>query len=167
MSVILRRLRGALGTALAWATAWFGFGFLFITVTNVFHLPVFRQYLNFTLWTALRYALSTAAVGFVTGGLFSLYVATGFGGREVRDLRPVRMAIGGAVVAVAVSLGMLAIGLVQAYQGLQLFQLIDLFWPTLLPAALGGATSYASVKLAQRALPASTAPAARISSGPG
>jgi hypothetical protein len=163
MSVILRRLRGALGTALVWAAAWFGFGLLFITAVNLFDLTGFRQYADFTLATAPRYALSTAAVGFVTGGLFSSYVAAGFGGRQLRDLRPLRLALGGSVVAVLVSLGMLGIGVLQeGYQGLRL---MNLFWSTLLPAVLGGATSYGSVRLAQRALPAPGGLAARISSG--
>ncbi|HEX9166648.1 MAG TPA: hypothetical protein VF862_12120 [Gemmatimonadales bacterium] len=165
MRVVLRRLRGALGTALAWSAAWFGFGFLFITAVNLFDLTAFRQYADFTLATALGYALSMAAVGFVTGGLFSLYVAAGFGGRQLRDLRPMRLALGGSVVAVLVSLGMLGIGVVQeGYQGLRLMSLL---WPTLLPAVLGGATSYGSVKLAQRALPASGGAVGQIHSGTG
>ena len=48
-----------------------------------------------------------AVVGFVTGGAFSLYVATAFRDERVQDLRPARFALGGGLVAVLLSLGVL------------------------------------------------------------
>jgi hypothetical protein len=143
----LRRLRGALGTALTWAAAWFGVGFLFITTINVFHLGIFRQYGRYSLSVGLGWAAQMAAVGFVTGGAFSLYVATALRGRRLEDLRPVRFAFAGSLVAVLVSLGWY--GVMAGLYGV----MPNLFWPILLPAALGGAASYGSIALAQRALP--------------
>jgi hypothetical protein len=152
MRTILRRLRGALGTALVWALTWFGAGFVFITTVNVFHLGIFRQYANFSLSVALGWSASIAAVGFITGGIFSLYVATALSGKRLEELRPARFALAGTVVAGLASLAW--------YGGMSLFyplHLENLVWPVVLPAALGCITSSASIALAQRALPSSPA----------
>ncbi len=148
MRLILRRLRGALGNAVTWAVAWFGTGFLFITAVNVLKLGFFRQYVGFSLSSALEYAATMAVVGFVTGGAFSLYVATAFRDKRLQDLSPARFALGGGLVAVLLSLGVLGV-----VTGFDVFLLKDLIWPILLPAVLGSVTGYGSIKLAQKALP--------------
>jgi hypothetical protein len=148
MRIALRRLRGALGTALAWAVAWFGAGFIFITTVNVFHLGIFRQYARFSLPIALQWSAAIAAAGFVTGGVFSLYVATVLGGRRVEDLKPARFALAGALIAVLVQLGWYAV-----MAGADSVTLTSLFWPVLLSASFGSVASYGSIALAQRALP--------------
>jgi hypothetical protein len=153
---ILRRVRGALGTALTWAAAWFSLAFLFITAINVFRLGIFRQYVWYSLSIGLAWAAQMAAVGFVTGGAFSLYVATVLRGRQLEDLRPVRFAFAGSLVAVLVSLGWY--GLLAGIYGV----LPNLLWPVLLPAAMGGVASYGSIALAQRALPKARAAPGRL-----
>jgi hypothetical protein len=148
MEITLRRLRGAAGTALAWAVTWFGAGLLFITTVNVFRLGVFRQYADFSLAIALGWSARVAAVGFITGGIFSLYVATALGGRRLEELKPARFALAGTLVAVLVSFAW--------YAGWSVFYslpLKNLLWPVLVPAVFGGVASYGSIALAQRALP--------------
>ena len=148
MRIMLRRLRGALGTALAWAAAWFGVGFIFITTVNVLHLDIFRQYARFSLSIALRWSAQAAAVGFITGGVFSVYVATALRGRRVEDLKPARFALAGALIA-----GLAQVGWIAVMSGLYSVSLQSLFWPALLSASFGGVASYGSIALARRALP--------------
>lgn len=148
MKRFVRRLRGALGNALVWAVGWFGAGFLLITAINIFGIGTFRRYTTFALLDALRYATSMAVVGFVTGGAFSMYVAAAFRNQQLQDVSPGRFALGGALVAVLLSLGLIGI-----ITGFEVFLLEDLVIPIVMPAILGGATGYASIKLAKRALP--------------
>jgi hypothetical protein len=160
MKLSLRRLRGALGTALTWAAAWFGAGFLFITLNHVLGLIPFRVYTELFLSNALRYATQMALVGFVTGGTFSLYVASTFRRERLEDLSPGRFALGGALVAVLLSLGLLGVS-----PGYGVLLLRDLGVPLGMAAVLGGGTSYASIKLAQRELPGPRRGEAELTSG--
>jgi len=160
MRLIFRRLRGAVGTALAWAAAWFGAGFLFITAINVFQLGIFRHYTTFSLWNALEYATTMATVGFVTGGAFSLYVIATFRDKRLEDINPARFALGGGLVAVLLSLGLLGV-----VSGFEVFLLQDLFWPIALPAFLGSVTGYSSIRMARKALPPAKATAGQLDSG--
>ena len=159
MRLIFRRLRGAVGTALAWAAAWFGAGFLFITAINVFQLGAFRRYTTFSLWDALEYGMTMATVGFVTGGAFSLYVIAAFRDKRLEDISPTRFALGGGLVAVLLSLGVIGV-----VSGFEVFLLQDLFWPIVLPAFLGSLTGYSSISIARKALPAARATTGELGS---
>ncbi len=160
MRLILRRLRGALGTALVWATAWFGAGVLFITINQVLQLLPFRLYAQFFWSNALTYGAQMAAVGFLTGGAFSMYVTATFRDKGVQELSPGRFALGGGLIAVLLSLVSLAVA-----PGLDVLLLGDLVVPLVMAGFLGGGTGYASIKLARRALPASEAEVDELSSG--
>jgi len=160
MKLILRRLRGALGTALTWAVAWFGAGFLFITLNHVLGLIPFRVYTELFLSNALRYATQMAFVGFITGGTFSLYVASTFSKERLEDLSPGRFAVGGALVAVFLTLALLGVA-----PGYGVLLLSDIVVPLGMSAMLGGGTGYASIKLAQRELPGSRTSERQLDSG--
>lgn len=160
MKLILRRLRGALGTALTWAAAWFGAGFLFITLNHVLGLIPFRVYTELFLSNALRYATQMAFVGFITGGTFSLYVASTFREKRLEDLSPGRFALGGGLVAVLLTLALLGVA-----PGYGVLLLSDIVVPLGMSLLLGGGTGYASIKLAQRALPGSRTSERQLDSG--
>ena len=147
MKLILRRLRGAFGTALTWAGAWFGAGFLFITLNHVLGVIPFRLYTELPFFGALRYAMQMAVVGLATGGAFSLYVATTFKSKTFRDLTPLRFALGGGLVAVLLTLALLGVS-----PGYGVLLLSDLVVPLVMAGLLGGGTGYASIILARRAL---------------
>lgn len=160
MKLIFRRLRGALGTALTWAVVWFGAGFLFVTLNRVLGLIPFRIYTEFFLSIALRYATQMAFVGFITGGTFSLYVASTFRKARLEDLSPGRFALGGGLVAVLLTLALLGVS-----PGYSMLLLSDLVVPLGMSAVLGGGTGYASIKLAQRELPGSRTTERELGSG--
>lgn len=149
--MVLRRLRGAFGTALTWAIGWFAAGLVVVTASNLFNLG-FREYLDFSVARALEYAGTVAAVGFLTGLVFSLYVAAAFRGRSLENLRPAVLTLGGAGVAAAFYLGWLTV-----FGGLAALDSAGLLLSIAMPAALGGLTAYGSIRVAQRALPASAA----------
>jgi hypothetical protein len=160
MKLIIRRLRGALGTAITWAAAWFGAGFLFITLNHMLGLIPFRAYTELPLFSALRYATQMAVVGFATGGTFSLYVASTYRKARLEDLSPGRFALGGGLVAVLLALALLGMS-----PGYGVLLLSDLAVPLGMSAVLGAGTSYASIKMAQRALPDSRRGDAEIGRG--
>jgi len=91
MKNIFRRLRGALGNALVWAAAWF---IAAIPLTAL--IPhIFRTTSSFTYlgaWTFL--APTLAAIGFVSGGAFSLYLGIAGRGRRLNELKPGPVALG-------------------------------------------------------------------------
>ena len=149
--MILRRLRGAFGTAMTWAIGWFAAGLVVITASNLFNLG-FREYPDFSVARALEYAGTVAAVGFLTGLAFSLYVAAAFRGRSLENLRPAALALGGAAVAAAFYVGWLA-----AFGGLPALGSAGLLLSIAVPAAPGGLTAFGSIRVARRALPAAAA----------
>lgn len=145
MRGILRRLRGTFGNAVAWAGSWFvgAFG-LAAALYAVVELPM--PFWAFTLGVAQN----VAAMGFLSGAAFSLYL--GIAGRRetLAELRPVRFGIGGGLIA-----GLLLPGIYLA-MSLAVGVPLSLLTPSLIAAAgvsalFGGLTAYATIRIAQSA----------------
>ena len=150
MRTLLRRIRGALGTALTWGAMWFGATFALLAV--VFFLADGRVVPFWELLPSMVLLSGwNALVGFITGGAFAAYIAGNFRGRRIEDLSPGRFAVGGSLIAVPLTLVVVIWAKVGAISELPLLQ--DLFMPMLLSAVLGGFTGFGSLKLAQSALP--------------
>jgi MFS family permease len=145
---ILRRFRGALGNALVWAAAWFG-----ASVVLVIGLYLLGNHEWQTFFRDLvRYSSEMSAIGFVTGGVFSLYLAGAYRHERVAELSVVQFTLGAGIVTLLVSIAL--IGGITVFQGWgwEAFRLDKLFIPVLLPAAiLGGITGFGSLRLAKRA----------------
>lgn len=164
MKFIVRRLRGVLGNALAWAAAWFGASALAWVIAAAFGA---RHWLS--SWEGLlQFSTEMAAVGFVMGGAFSAYLVGAFRNRRIEDLGLTRFTLGAGMVT-----GLVSVALIGAVTWLQgwgwgAFRLDKLLVPILLPAVvLGGMTGFGSLKMAQRGLlEAGTAPDA-LESAPG
>ncbi len=81
----LRRIRGAVGTALTWAAAWFGFGAIVALVGGGGLADLYLQ------------SAGLAAAGFVGGGIFSTVVGIVEGRRRFDEMSLPRFAGWGAV----------------------------------------------------------------------
>ena len=93
MNTALRRIRGALRNALLWGAAWFGATAALVTGANLF----FGGRLDIV---AMLYSgIIIGAVGALTGGTFSAYIAANFRRSRLDDLSPPRVALGGGLVA--------------------------------------------------------------------
>ncbi len=93
-----RRLRGALGIAILWGTAWFVGGLAILAVSA---------------WTGalpwdliLGMAARLGRIGFFTGGAFSGLLTFAYRDRRLSEINTVRFALGGAAVAALLSPGM-------------------------------------------------------------
>jgi len=107
MSGFLRKLRGALGTAVTWALGW-GVAGLAAISAGVFFLGDPAAF-----WSTVGpLTLVTALSGFVGGAVFSLVLGAGYRRRSLRELRPVRMALWGAGAALLVPAALLGVGLI-------------------------------------------------------
>ena len=155
MRTLLRRIRGALGTALTWGVMWFAATFALLAVISfladgrIMIMPFGKL-----LPSMVQISGWNAFVGFITGGAFSAYIASNFRARQLEDLSPGRFALGGSLMAVPLTLVVVIWLKVSAIGELPLLH--DLFMPMLLSAALGGFTGFGSLKLAQSALPGSS-----------
>jgi hypothetical protein len=147
MKTLLRRLRGALGNALVWGSVWFGATVAFV-VGALLITGGRTQPLGVLLASAV-----VGAVGAITGGTFSLYLAANFRRSSVDDLSAPRVALGGALMATLVAL-IIGVTLSVLDGSWPILTLSDVAFPVGLSAALGGITGFSSIKLAQRALPA-------------
>ncbi len=94
------RLRGALGIAILWGTAWFVAGLAIVTVAA---------------WTGalpwdliLGMAARLGRIGFFTGGAFSGLLTYAYRDRSLSEINTVRFALGGAALAALLSRGMAA-----------------------------------------------------------
>lgn len=145
MRGILRRLRGAIGNAVVWAGSWFvgAFG-LAATLYAVVDLPM-------PFWTfTLGVAQNVAAMGFLTGGAFSLYLGIAGRRKTLAELRPVRFGVWGGLIA-----GLLVPGTYLA-MNLAVGVPLSLMTPSLIAAAgvsalFGSVTAYATIRIAQSA----------------
>ena len=93
-----RRLRGALGIATLWGTAWFVGGLAVLSVSA---------------WTGtipwdivLGMAARLGRLGFFTGGAFSGLLTFAYRNRSFSEINTVRFALGGAAIAALLSPGM-------------------------------------------------------------
>jgi hypothetical protein len=146
MKSILRRLRGALGNALVWAAGWFVAAFPLTALAPI----IFGTTPNFTyLGAAMFLAPTLAALGFVSGGAFSLYL--GITGRErgLNELKPGWIALG-----TGITVGLLMAAFLVLFVSLRGFPVS--FGPTLIGASifggLAGVTALGQIKIAQKAL---------------
>ena len=150
MNQVIRRIRGTIGNALTWGSVWFGATFLFATSVEV----IFGR---FNFMSILLGSSVLGAVGALTGGAFSAYLAANFRRQRIDDLSPVGVAVGGGLVAALVTLVFIIAVTTVENSGWPLL-LGDLAFPLGFSTILGGITGYSSVKLAQSALPHASRP---------
>ena len=156
MKTVLRRLRGILGSVVAWGSAWFAGGLVYYLVFGLI-VTALRSRLDF--WGTLDawygvfwFAGSTAVVGAITGGAFSAYIAANFRNRQLQDLSPIRFALGGGMVTILLRLLFVTTETLESARNLYGLGL-DSLWPSLAVfGAAGAATGFVSLKLAQKAL---------------
>lgn len=163
MKTIIRRLRGALGNALVWGAFWFGAGF--ILISGVYLFGPGDQYWSLYFGNALRFATYVGLMGGVAGGAFSAYIATTFRNKGIEDLSPIRLALGGGLISILMTLVVITVVNTVAGSGWPLL-LEDLAAPLLIYGAIGSVTGFGSVKLAQGALPEG-AKVDELEAGPG
>jgi hypothetical protein len=96
MGGLLRKLRGAIGTAVASAVAW-ALGSCAVVGGLSFALVGWAPAWQFYVVVAQI----AAALGFVSGGLFSFALSTRYARTPIEDLRVSRMALWGAVTGLA------------------------------------------------------------------
>lgn len=152
MRTSLRRIKGALVNASFWFVVWF---FLGLAIDLIIRTPagdLSRGALHFR--PTLQLALSTATMGAVVGGVFSVYIAVNFRRRRVEDLSPWRFAVGGALVTAAVLLGAdlrmnTSVLTVRALTE-PLALLRDSAVGMLYAAGVGGGTALGTIRIAQR-----------------
>lgn len=146
MKDILRRIRGALGNALMWATAWFIAAFPLTVLAPV----VFRTTPDFTYLRAAMFLAPTLAVmGFFSGAAFSLYLGITGRGQRLKELRPGWVALG-----TGMTVGLLMAVFLILFVSLRGFP-VSISATTLgasITAALAGVTAFGQVKIAQKAL---------------
>ena len=149
MKLILRRLRGALGNALVWGVGWFIAGGALVLGTSLFEPrpPVLTAEV---VRIVLMGATGIAVAGAITGGVFSAYIAANFRRKRLGEISPLRFALGGSLVTVALALIVIYVG--SFFSDWPLF-LGDLLEPVLIYGSIGAVTGYGTIKLAQRALP--------------
>ncbi len=147
MSVLLRRLRGALGNAVFWGLAWFVIGFVVIAAE--------RLLASGTIFFPDLIFLSVFAglIGSITGGVFSAFVAARFRHMRLDDLKAGQFALGGVLIGVLASLLLQVLGFGSTI--LIPSDLGYLVWGMVVYGTIGGVTALGTIKIAQRSLPAS------------
>jgi hypothetical protein len=141
MGNFLRRIRGALGNALTWGVAWFTGGLAI--ATGLFLTGLYPASAGWLV--ALAIAKNVGVTGFLTGGVFSLYLGVVHRQRQLHELRAGRLAFAGAVIAAVLSVGTLVLngGLILPIQAL--------VGDGLIAALLGAVTAGGTIRLSQRA----------------
>jgi len=139
MKNIFRRLRGALGNALVWASAWFIAAFPLTAVLYLFRLG------SAPFWpVAFGLAQTLAGLGLFAGAGFSLYLGIAGRNRRLNELRPGWVALG-----TGITVGLL-VPLFGVYFGdAPLARAIEIASYT---GVLSGFTALGQVKIAQSAL---------------
>jgi len=163
---VLRRLRGIVGSAVSWAGGWFLGGLAFVFSLGLF-VTIRRSRLEIwgdpdTWLGLLQLGGSSAVVGAMTGGAFATCLLATSKNKRLKDLSPVRFAIGGGLVAVLLKL--LIVSADTLARGYELRHIVlDSLVPSLAFLGLAGAaTGFASLKMAQRGQLGSTQEADRV-----
>ena len=145
MRSILRKLRGAVGTAVTWAVMWatggVAFTGLLFLLSPGLNLQIFAE-------AAPAIALVAGAWGFIGGGVFSLTLGTVHRSRRLDDLSPGRMSLWGALAGMLLPIGLLAFAALSGVTGIDAEVI---FWTTAIFGGLGATTAGGTVKLAQSA----------------
>jgi hypothetical protein len=140
---LFRRIRGTLGNAAVWATTWFLAAF-----------PLHVAYWAFGIrygpfWErAFGVMLTYAGVGFLAGGVFSLYLRIVGRNQRLAQQKPGRVGLGSAL-----TVGVVIPGLFWYFGDPQISALSGILIASTVGAFAGG-TALAQVKIAQRALKA-------------
>jgi hypothetical protein len=149
---LFRRLRGALGTATVWAATWFLAAFplhVLYWVVGIRPGPFWGRVLGMMM--------NYGGIGFLAGGVFSLYLGVAGRNQRLRELRAGRVGLGSAL-----TVGVVVPGIIEFFGDPQ----ISLMSAVMIYSTFGvfaGATALAQVKIAQRALEAGDDPPAELS----
>ena len=136
MRSILRKLRGALGTALSWAVVWAVGG---LALATLFYMTTDAIVVLGPFWeVAPGFAFRFGLYGLVGGALFSAALATVYGRRTLSELKPAWVGLWGGLAGLLVFIGLL--GVLVATAGLT----ITWSLPTVGVAALG-ASMYSGI----------------------
>jgi hypothetical protein len=137
---ILRKLRGAIGTALTWAVVWALGGFALFTT-------IFMLSSGLTaFWAgAIPVTIMAGISGFIGGTMFSLVLGTIHRRRRLEELSPLRMGLWGGLAGLIVPMALLWVA-ASVGIGLQLGALVSLIVAC---GGLGATTAGGTVKLAQ------------------
>lgn len=144
MRTFLRRVKGALVNAAFWSVALGTFGVVMhvgirLATGEPIYLPVL-----------LATGLAAASQGFVLGALFSAYLAFAFRHERAEDLSRVRFTVGGALVAMLVSLVAVHVGDPDYIVHLMISDPWELAQGLLAAATFGGGVAFGTISLAQR-----------------
>lgn len=144
MKGMLRRIRGAVGNAVAWAVSWVAGG---TAVLGLLHLTGLFQLADpseiFTFFVPVL-----GMTGFLTGVAFSAYLPLVYRDQSVLGIRTGRFVLGGAVVAGLICpLVVLLSPLAPELGASARILLASELWTVV----FGGVTAGATLKLAQRA----------------
>jgi len=140
---LLRRIRGTLGNAAVWAGTWFLAAFPLHVLYWVFGIrpgPFWER--------APGMMLIYGGIGFLAGGVFSLYLGVAGRNQRLRKLRAGRIGVGSAL-----TVGVVIPGLIEFFGDPQ----ISLVSAIMIYSTFGlfaGGTALAQVKIAQGALTA-------------
>ena len=147
MRSIMRKLRGALGTALTWAVAWAVGG---LAVATLLYMTTDVAVLGPFWELAPGYALRYGLWGLVGGALFSGALATVHGRRTLGELRPAWASLWGGLAGLLIGAGV--VGALFATGTIQNFSL-ELDGVALALSVFGGigaATAVGTIMLAQK-----------------
>lgn len=143
VDTILRRLRGALGTALVWGVGWFTAALAIVGTLRVTGITS-------PSWTeVLITAVRAGIIGGVSGVAFSSVIRLLYHGRRLSEISWVRFGIGGGVVAGVFVPIFLQLMNVLSGDGMVPWALVLDDIPLVM--VLGAAAAGGSLKLAQRA----------------
>lgn len=142
MKGLLRRLRGAVGTAVTWAIGWAVITFPIFAVLHVVGVGS----AGFGEFVGVLTTIASAS-GFIAGGIFALGLATFHRDRSLDELRVIPMAVLGAAAAIVLPGLAIASGF---------FEYTPLTWRGTIVfgtamAVLGSATGGGLVKIAKGA----------------
>lgn len=144
MRRMLRRIRGALGNAVAWAVSWVIGG---TAVLGLLHLTGLYQLADpseiFSFFVPVL-----GATGFLTGMAFSTYLSLAYRGQTVLGIRMGRFVLGGAVIAGVICPLVVFLSPLSSELGASARILLA---SELWTVVLGGVTAGATLKLAQGA----------------
>lgn len=147
MENTIRRIRGAVGNAVVWGTAWAGLGLVaFAALKLTDTLPASVSWLD-----SLVIAGRLGMVGGIAGGAFSAFIGLVYRGRRLAEISAMRFGAGGGLMAGLFVPAFMTFGRLVSGDGFLPLQ--PLLVDGLLATVFGGVAAGVSMKLAQRADP--------------